>query len=212
MTSAATALRRAKKNLKKPTLLEVKSIVKKATRKVGETKHQDNFDSSSFDNISILTGPDLVLTKDIEQSILDTGRIGDKVKPVYLHGWQVIYSDASNAANQPCRMLVVQGHGENGITPNLSDILQTTVGVVMAPYHVDKRSNFTVLHDSRFNISDKMYPSIYRNISCKVPSTINYIAATTNVASGGVYAWYLCDATSNGPACETFWRMKYKDA
>lgn len=210
MTTAATALRRAKKNLKKPTLLEVKSIVKKATRKIGETKHQDFVQSTSFDNLSV-SAPDKVLTSETEQSLLDTGRIGDKVRPVYLHGWQQVFSDASTPANQPCRMLVVQGHGENGTIPVLSDILQTTATVVNSPYNIDNRGNFTVLHDSRFNISSLMYPSIFRNISCKVPSTVNYIAATTSVASGGIYAWHLCDAGSNGPACDTFWRLKYKD-
>lgn len=204
--------------LHKPTKVEVNSIVKKQIKKAGETKYADVEEAFTMSNSGVGINPQ-VLTGGITQGITDNAtRIGDKIKPVFLHMHGQFYCGTSS---EPWRLLIVQGKNENDTTPPLTQILAYTNSVARelmnSPYNFDKMHTFKVLCDRRFKAIQQISGNTTEGhpfsvkISGKKMANVNYIGATTRVASGGIYTYAFSDSASNPPVLYGITRITYKD-
>lgn len=213
--------RRLRRKLKKPTIAEVKQIVNRATKKVGETKYVDGAINSNYDNQK---QQPFVLTGLITQGLADySNRIGDTIKPTSLElmNYQINQGATGNACQ---RTIIIQGKEESGFTIPLQQILAYTstasgsnAPLVTSPYKFDYRSNYTVLHDKITGATEpntaggKDYARV-DHIKLTKFRPIQYIGATTSVATGGIYMYCIADAATNvSTYLNSTYRLRYKD-
>lgn len=211
-------IRKERHDLAKPTVLEVKQLIKNATGKVGETKYSDlenqiQVNSSGGNTVTCLHGP-------ISQGLLDiSNRVGDVVTPKSITFNQTMYPSGHSAG---IRQLIIQTKGENGLIPNITQILaytnSTNGELYNSPLRWDNMKEFRVLHDKRImlkqsvgGITDEVHFNKFTIPANKI-RPYQYIAATTMTANGGIFMWNLSDAAvGSGSLLSNIIRTKYKD-
>lgn len=209
--------RRAKMALKKPTRAEVKQIVKKAVRKVGESKRVDG-------SISSWWRPDnqpVVFTDDMIQGNGDNQREGDQINPTTFRIKNYITWTSTATSAVPLRHIAIQLKQNNGNTLALSDVLADTdaTELIQSPYYEDKRNLYKVLWDKTINppqgsIGNFNYNKLV-NFGTTKMNKVQYIGATTNTVSGQIQAWWispLAAGAANSPLYNSISSIRYRDA
>lgn len=207
-----------KHDVAKATVAEVKAIVHKATRHVGETKYVDVAAAYSLGNSGNGTTAG-VLTGGIGQGLTDfAARIGDQINPTGLHMKGLTYAGTSS---EPWRQILIQGKEENQNIPPITQILAYTDSTLRylcnSPLKWDTKSTFKVLYD-------KVHPAVQQITGntteghpwqIYVPGNklakVKYIGATTNAISGGLYYYSFSDSATNVPVTYFISRLTFKD-
>lgn len=132
----------------------VKKIVKRTLHSQAEYKFC-NYQQFSSDQINS-TGNIYNITSGLTQSLVDTGRIGDRATPMGVHGVITVGLGAGATTNeQIVRLILFQWHMDNNVeVPTLSDIIYNSASGVapISDYAVDLDTKFTILSDRVFKL------------------------------------------------------------
>lgn len=188
--------------------------VYRAIRKTAELKHAEtpNIDSTSIDSLGTSCRWACFPTS---QGTGDEYYIGTQINPkgIGFRG-QIDVADSDNTV----RIIVVQWKGTPGTAGDASDILQITSSNIKnayAPYNVDTRHRFKVLHDRLYNGVYNTSSSV-RLVGFHIPASklrkIVYTDASGTTEDGAIYMYAVSTSTvSTHPSIFGRGRVYYND-
>lgn len=168
-----------------------------------EHKFQDKSVTSNPDN----SGSTAKLF-DPAQGTSVSNRGGDSVKLANLT-FRAIMNKSGSATNTNLRVIVFRGNRENGTTPSVSALLQTTS--VISPKNHDNRFDTKILFDRVFQMNDGATTMRQLNLNIKLGTHVNFSSGTTSIEDGGIYILLLSDQSTNTPQIKYYSRITYVD-
>jgi len=145
------------------------------------------------------------------QGITDTSRTGDSIKLMSVSGR--LYFQSSAATGSLVRMIIFRGKQENGTTPTVGSVIDTSLAAdYLAPKPWDDRFRTKILYDQLLNMSTTGSRDLVRNIDIKLYGHLQFQeASATGVEDGGLYLMLIGNLAATNPTANWHLRTTYVD-
>lgn len=151
----------------------------------------------------------LDLASGIFQGVDSDERVGDQIslKNLVMRS-EMIYQDPTNII----RVIIFKWFEDN--VPIASSILEQTSTLnnrPLAPTVWTKRSQFRVLYDNTFGLSQDGQPVIVEKIFLKNLGKLHFDLSSSSYTKGGIYMYIVSDSQVSGPTFHLGWSLSYTD-
>lgn len=174
-----------------------------------ETKVLDNFSSVSVVNTGTVT-----LLNGMLQGTSASTREGNSVKDYSLEiNCFPTFNASSTSPYQYVRVMVVRDNQVNGVLPTATQILANVSYTSCKNAAYSKR--FKVLADRTICLNSQGNPNDFEKFYFKMGTHTNYglgnAGNVQDIASGGLYLFYISDAATNAPNMAYYSRYRFID-
>lgn len=149
----------------------------------------------------------------IAQGTTDTTRIGNSILAKNISIKYQITPNYTGLLYNPIRMLLIVDKMQNGSTPAMADIFETTT-TYLSPLNKDYSDRFVVLKDKLIMTNQNGNQAVHGKFFKKLDFHIRYKGISGGVSDQAPNALYLLwwyAAAINGPTCNIYSRLNFTD-